>query len=61
MLILVLLMRVMLFDYDIHCDKMVIRICMMFSILQKLKKTNSVILVDWRFLVHIFCCRCLQI
>ncbi|MFS7905455.1 hypothetical protein Hanom_Chr01g00047901 [Helianthus anomalus] len=27
----------MLFDYDIHCDTMVIRICMMFSSLQKLK------------------------
>ncbi|MFS7977245.1 hypothetical protein Hanom_Chr10g00901791 [Helianthus anomalus] len=31
-------MPVMLFNYDIHCDKMVIRICMMFSSLQTLKK-----------------------
>ncbi|KAJ0928592.1 hypothetical protein HanRHA438_Chr04g0195781 [Helianthus annuus] len=34
-------MPVMLFDYDIHCDKMVIRICMMFSSLQKLKNKQS--------------------
>ncbi|MFS7991346.1 hypothetical protein Hanom_Chr12g01069701 [Helianthus anomalus] len=62
LLILVLRMPVMLFDYDIHRVKMVIRICMMFRNLQRLKNKQSFF---WQTEEVgpplLICCRCLQI